>query len=72
MDPEFILALCTAVYFKCIIKMETAIFLSFRKKRRNKIHFGANLKKKLKRPSLHCQKCVNQKYLWCSRTDNND
>ena len=61
MDPEFILALCTAVYFKCIIKMEIAIFLSFRKKRRNKIHFGANLKKKIKKAFASLSKMCESK-----------
>ena len=32
------------------------------------MYFPANLKKKLKGLSFHCRKCVDQKYLWHSRT----
>ena len=61
MQLKFRLASCTTVHFRFIIKREVLIFLSFRKKKERKRIFPANFKK-IKRPSFHCQKLVNQKY----------
>ena len=43
------------------------MFLSFRKNKETKCISVQISKKKLKRPSFHCQKCVDQKYLWGGR-----
>ena len=50
MELEFRLSQCTTVHFKCIIKSEFVIFLSFRKNKETKCR-------------CHCQKYVDQKYL---------
>ena len=42
------------------------MFLSFRKNKETKC-ISAQISKKLKGPPFHCQKCVDQKYLWRSR-----
>ena len=65
MELEFRLRYCTVVDFKCIIKKEVVIFLSFRKNKETKC-ISLQISKKKKKvdgPQFHCQKCVDQKHL---------
>ena len=63
MELEFILAKCTTVHFKCIIKSEVVIFLLYRKNKETKWYFRANFKNFLKGSSFHCKKIVDQQHL---------
>ena len=54
------------VHFKCIMKSEVVIFLSFRKKNKQNTCL-CEFQNILKGLLFHCQKFVDQKYLWRSR-----
>ena len=56
MELEFKLAECTTAYFKCIIKGEVAIFLSFKKKIKKQHAFLCKFQNALKGLSFHFQK----------------
>ena len=67
-ELQFRLAKCTTAHFKCIIKSETVIFLSFSKNKETRCISQEIKKKKLKGSLFHCQKKVDQKYFSDSRT----
>ena len=60
MELEFRLAYCTTVHFKCIIKREVLMFLSFRKNKETKC-IPVQISKKFKRATVSLSKMCRLK-----------
>ena len=61
MELEFGLAKCTTVQ----VRLQYLFHLEKIKKQNA---FPCKFRKNFKGPSFHCQKCLDEKYLWLSRT----